>query len=568
MPRASGRPRADRGSLGHVVIVLHTHLPWVLGHGRWPHGQDWLHEAAAESYLPVLRVLDRVVADGRSPRLTIGITPVLCEMLAAEAFQEGFVAYLDARRALAERDREEFDAIGSRDAAHQAVAWSDFYAAARTDFVRTYRRDLVGAFRRLQDDGHVELITSAATHGYLPLLGTDASVGAQVRAGVSSHRRHFGRPPRGIWLPECAYRPAGSWSRPVGAGRTWTRPGLEEVVARHGLRYFFVDTHLVSGGAPLGTYGDRFEDSPPIALRPATNLSPNEAHVLLARGRRRVAVLARDPKSSVQVWSADYGYPGDGAYLEFHRRKGMGGLRYWRVTSRASPLDDKAPYDPAAAAERVRAHADHFVATVRETLRAHRAAKGRPGTVVAPFDTELFGHWWFEGPAWLEIVLRRLAEEGTAATASESLARPRPSSVVSLPEGSWGQGGGHWVWLNDDTRWVWDLVYRAEDAFRSLLGELGTGRRGLVARILRQLARELLLLESSDWPFLITTISARDYATARVKAHAAAFDRLEGLARAAATGPLAPGDREWFEEVEILDSPFPEVDLDWWAGAE
>ncbi|HLE45381.1 MAG TPA: 1,4-alpha-glucan branching protein domain-containing protein, partial [Thermoplasmata archaeon] len=502
-----------RSPAGHVVLVLHTHLPWVLGHGRWPHGQDWLHEAAAECYLPILRALDRIVADGGSPRITIGLTPVLCEMLASPRFREDFVAYLDSRRALADRDREEFDAIGNRDAANLASSWVEFYTEVARDFSETYRGDLLGAFRRLQDAGHVELITSAATHGYLPLLGRDASVEAQVRAGVASYRRHFGRAPRGLWLPECAYRPGGPWARPVGPPRAWDRPGLEEPVARHGLRFFFVDTHLVAGGTPAGTYGDRFEDSRSAGSRPATGLSPNEAHALVVRStRRRVAVLARDPKSSVQVWSADYGYPGDGAYLEFHRRKGKGGLRYWRVTSRALPLDDKAPYDPKAADERVRAHAGHFVATVRETLAAHFRSTGRPGVVVAPFDTELFGHWWFEGARWLEAVLRGLDGEVSAATASESVLRSPPSSVVTLPEGSWGQGGHHWVWMNDGTRWVWEIVYRSEDAFLDLLREARRKRSGLVKRVLRQLARELLLLESSDWPFLITTVSARDYA--------------------------------------------------------
>ncbi|HTD80672.1 MAG TPA: 1,4-alpha-glucan branching protein domain-containing protein, partial [Thermoplasmata archaeon] len=208
-------------------------------------------------------------------------------------------------------------------------------------------------------------------------------------------------------------------------------------------------------------------------------------------------------------------------------------------------------------------HAEHFVETVRRTLQSHREATGRPGVVVAPFDTELFGHWWFEGPRWLEAVLRGL--QGNVATASEHLLQSPPSTVIRLPEGSWGQGGHHWVWLNPDTTWYWDLVYRAEDAFAEAL-HAASRPRGTTLRILKQLARELLLLESSDWPFLITTVSARDYSEARVKLHAATFDRLLSVLGTAKAGSLPATDGAWLAEVEARDPVFAEVDLSWWSG--
>ncbi len=553
-------------SRGSVVFVLHSHLPWVLGHGRWPHGEAWLYEAAAECYVPLLRMLDRLAAASPGTRLTLGITPVLAESLASPRFREGFAAYLEERRSAADRDRDDFHAAGDPAAERLAAAWSAFYGAARADFETRYGGDLLAGFRRHQDAGTIEVLTSAATHGYLPLLGRDESVDAQVGCGVSSYRRHFGRPPRGIWLPECAYRPAGPWSRPVGPSRSWTRPGLERVLSRHGLRYFFVDTHLVAGGAPLGTYEDRFETGRLDATAPARGLSPNEAHALvLPADAAPVAVFARDPRSSVQVWSADYGYPGDGAYLEFHRKRAPGGLRYWRVTDRRLPLDAKLPYDPAEAAARVRAHADHFTGLVRDTLREHCERTGRPGVVVAPFDTELFGHWWFEGLAWLEAVLRDLRGDVATTTPSEFLEAHPPRSAIRLPEGSWGQGGHHWVWLNDDTRWVWDLVYRAEDAFADALRSSGSGPGSEEDRVLRQLARELLLLESSDWPFLITTVAARDYAGARVRRHFETFERLLAMARRAREGTLPAADLAALAEIEGRDAPFPDVDLGWWA---
>lgn len=194
--------------VGHLVLVLHTHLPWVLGHGEWPHGEAWLHEAAAECYLPILRLLDRLEREGRKGSITIGITPVLLEMLASPRFRDGFRAYLQDRIRRAESDRRDSEAEGDARAGQLAAAWARYYAQAKTDFEETYDRNLIGAFRRLQDLGRIEVVASAATHGYLPLLGRDESVEAQIAVGVATYRRHFGRRPRGIWLPECAYLPA------------------------------------------------------------------------------------------------------------------------------------------------------------------------------------------------------------------------------------------------------------------------------------------------------------------------------------------------------------------------
>ena len=550
---------------GTLLLVLHAHLPWVLGHGRWPHGESWLYEAAAECYLPILRLLARLETEDRKGSVTLGVTPVLAEMLSTPRFRDGFLAYLGERAGRADADRREFETSGDEYARGAAVAWSEFYKRAKEDFLEKYNGDLLSALVRLQESGRIEIIVSAATHGYLPLLGRDESIEAQLGIGITSYRRRFGRRPRGIWLPECAYRPGYAWSRPVGPARAWLRPGLEEFLARKGLRYFFVDTHLVAGGAPIGTYEDRLAERRLDAAREGTGLSPNEPYAITASRRRKVAVLARDPRSSVQVWSADYGYPGDGAYLEFHRKHGRDGLRYWRVTDRRIPLAEKVPYDPMAAKERAEAHAEHFASLVIDRLREYQEATGRTGVVVAPFDTELFGHWWFEGPQWLESVLRRLEGQVEVATASSFLAKHPPRSAIRLPEGSWGQGGHHWVWLNDGTRWIWEEVYRAEDAFLEATRAARGQRKPIIRRILTQLARELLLLESSDWPFLITTVAAKDYAEARVKEHIEAFDRLASMLPQARAGTLSPEDRAWLTTIEARDSLFPDLDLKSWT---
>jgi len=509
-------------------------------------------------------MIDRLVADGVSPGLTIGITPVLAEMLASPRLREDFSEYCEERTWRAEEDRKEFQRFDADEIAALSAKWSEFYEFALDDFRRTYKGDILGALHRLQSEGHIEVLTSAATHGYLPLLGTRANVAAQVRAGVAAYRRHFRRAPKGIWLPECAYRPGGPWSG-SGSRRERTRPGLEEVLAANGLQYFFVDTHLVAGGTSIGTYEDRIGGAVAAVRRKATGQSPNEPHAIVTKSGARVAVFARDPRASTQVWSADYGFPGDGAYLEFHKKKGPQGLRYHRITDRSTPLEAKETYDADAAAKRARVHADHFIGLVQGTLAAFHRENGRPGVVVAPFDTELFGHWWFEGMQWLEHVLRGLHGDVTPLSASAFLERYPPTSSIRLPEGSWGAGGGHYVWSNDDTTWVWDLVYRAEDAFLEFLDAAKRKRRPELKRVAEQLARELLLLESSDWPFLITTRSARDYAEARVKLHADAFDELLAVGKRAMEGTLTKADEASLGNLEARDAAISEIDLGWWT---
>src|SRR3989441_4546193 len=281
-------------------------------------------------------------------------------MLATPRFREGFLAYWEEGTNRAEADQREFAGAGAAGRRRAAAAGSDFYGGAKADFVETYNQDLLSAFTRLQTGDRIEIMVSAAPHGSLPLLGRDESVNAQLATGIASYRRSFGRRPRGIWLPECAYRPGYVWSRPAGPARAWLRPGLEELLGRHGIEFFFVDSHLVAGGAPIGTYEDRFKERRLDAAPDGTGLSPNEPYALSASGERKVAILARDPRSGVQVWSADYGYPGDGAYLEFHRKHGMDGLRYWRVTDLRLPLRGDGPYAPDAAQVGAAAHAAHL----------------------------------------------------------------------------------------------------------------------------------------------------------------------------------------------------------------
>src|SRR5438552_7630044 len=410
------------------ALVLHSHLPYVRGAGRWPHGEEWVHEAILGTYLPLLVLLHDLRADGVPFRITIGLTPTLLEQLADPDIGTRFIAYADDQIRRAELDAWDFGVAGA--SAKQAVAefYRGSYTRLKQTFVQRFGRDLVGAFADLARTGQVEILTSAATHGYLPLLDA-RSVEAQLTVGLASTRRLTGLEPTGIWLPECAYQ-----------------PGLERALERHGFTHFFTDAALMQGrevaraakpfrskrsdrhsgtGAAVAVMddGESLIDPTVDVFRP----------YLVADSA--VAAVSRHPEISGQVWSAAQGYPGDPFYREFHRKDDRSGLRYWRVTGTAD-LGDKAEYQVALAADRVRSHADHFTAAIRDELAAHGAATGRDGMLVTTFDSELFGHWWFEGIDWLGLVLRELADIATT-VAGRPEAEP-PRDPIALAEGSGG----------------------------------------------------------------------------------------------------------------------------------
>ena len=566
---------------GAFCMILHGHIPYVLGHGTWPHGSDMLYEAAAETYVPLLWALEELVAEGISPNVTISLSPITVEQLADERFKTWFETYLGGRQSIAHENSLEFESRGDGHLAYLAREWRERYRALREAFVDGYGRDLVAAFRRMQDGGHIEVMTCAATHGYLPLLHEDASIYAQIQQAVQTYEKHFGRRPRGIWLPECAYRPRCDWAPPPEIGypdTPYPRKGIEEFLGESGFDYFIVDTHMLGGGHPLPVDISR-DDTLGKAwshIRHVREASPYYGKKTPYRpyfvgGRFEdhppVAILVRDPETSLQVWSGWHGYPGDYWYLEFHRKHEPGDLRYWRVTDAAGDLGAKAQYEPQPADEQIHQHAGHFLSLVKEKLR-HAPWEGGMPVVCAPFDAELFGHWWHEGPRWLSKALRWMNEDPDIAvmTASAYIGQHSPDRATALPEGSWGAGGGHYVWMNHETAWTWRLIYDAEKDYASLVKAHGPGHDEAMQRLVQQAGRELLLMQASDWQFLITTWSAHDYASSRLKCHYDDFKLITRIARTYAGGEHVD-EEDWarFGEICSRDTPFPDIDPRWWA---
>jgi len=523
---------AKPAARGYLAFVLHAHLPFVR-HPEYPAflEERWLYEAIAECYLPLLLRFRRLRADGVPFRLTMSVSPTLLAMLRDDLLRERFVRHLMGMEELARAEMHRRPEPHVRYLAGvQLERLSELHAL--WDEVRG---DVPGAWAELEREGFLDLWTCAATHAVLPLMTHHPeAVRAQVGVAVQHHREQFGVVPRGFWLPECAYE-----------------PGLEEVLADHGLRCFVVDTHAIEHGSVVPRWGVY-------------------APVFCPNG---VAAFGRDPESSRQVWSAESGYPGDPWYRDFYRDVGFDlplaelgpaahpdgirvatGIKYHRITERGSNC--KEWYEPRVASERVREHAQHFLLHRTAQVRWLAEALDRPPLIVAPYDAELFGHWWYEGPEFLEQVFRGLHEEPSELepiTPIEYLRR-HPVNQVQVPAASsWGAGGYNYVWLEGTNAWIYRHLHLAADDM-TRLARAWPRPDPLTRRALCQAARELLLAQSSDWAFILMTRTSVEFAVRRVQAHLARFRRL---VREIDAGRV---NEAWLAELESRDNLFPNLD--------
>jgi 1,4-alpha-glucan branching enzyme len=519
---------------GTLLIVLHAHLPFIRHpEHRYHLEENWLYEAVTATYLPLLEVFRGLARDRVGFRVTMSMSPTLVSMLRDDLLKTRTAAYLDRLLQLAEQERRRT----AGDPTFRRIV--DFYGERFGRMKALYdelRGDIVDAYRRLQDDGLLELVTVGATHGYQPAIREPSAKRAQIQVAADHYLGHFGRHPRGIWLPECGYT-----------------DGVEDYLAEAGIRYFFTDAHGVLLGRPRPPYGT----FAPIYTRAG------------------VAAFARDLESSKQVWSAHEGYPGDEWYRDFYRDVGFDrpldeirpfihpdgirlhtGFKYFRVTGRVD-LADKKPYEPARAMERAATHAANFLHNRQAQVRWLAQHMDRSPAIVSPYDAELFGHWWFEGPMFLDQLCRKAwtdQHEIRLATASDYL-DANPVNAVSEPSpSSWGDRGYSAVWIDGTNDWIYRHQHRAEARMRELALSHAGGAGDVVRRALNQAARELLLLQSSDWAFILQTGTATGYAIARVKAHVARFRRLD---REITEGKI---DEGWLADLERRDNLFPEID--------
>jgi 1,4-alpha-glucan branching enzyme len=514
---------------GDLALVLHAHLPYVRSGEPGSLEEDWYFQALQECYLPLLAVLEAAAADpAAQPRLTLGLSPTLLALLSDAELNGPFLPWLDQRRELLAE-------AGSPLAEAAADLEAQLLTTARQ--FRACDGNLLPRFRSLQQAGVLDLISCAATHGYLPLLrDTPEAVHAQLVTALRQHQRLLGERPLGIWLPECAYY-----------------EGLDRLMARCGLRYSLLDGHGLLHALPRPRYGVYAPICSPAG----------------------VAFFGRDNESTLPVWSASQGYPGDGAYREFHRDLGWDlpqerleeagirsrrplGLKLHRVTAQACSLDQKQPYQPARAAERLVEHAGAYLESRATLLDSLAATIDRSPLLVAPFDAELFGHWWYEGPRFLAELFRQGPARGVRFThLREVLGRGEALQICRPSPSSWGQGGYHNYWLNETNSWV---VAEWQRASRAMVRRVNRGvGSDAQRRWLTQAGRELLLAQSSDWSFILRAGTTTELARERIHRH---LDRFWRLLDAVEQGSEPP--ETWLRAVEREDGLFPDLNAaDW-----
>ncbi|MBI5118498.1 DUF1957 domain-containing protein [Candidatus Poribacteria bacterium] len=527
---------------GYLSLVLHAHLPYV----RHPEYEEfleetWLYEAITETYIPLISVLEKLLAEGVDWRLSMSLTPPLLSMLSDELLQERYVRRLDKLIEFSAREieRTQWEPSFNR----LAQMYHRRFTEARDVFENKCGRNLVNAFKRLQQLGKLEVLTCCATHGFLPCLNvSEQAVRAQIRVAVAHYQKCFDRRPEGIWLPECGYY-----------------SGLDKILREAGIRYFLLEAHGVLHASPRPKFGVFAPIYTPSGM----------------------AAFGRDMESSKQVWSSKEGYPGDYYYRDFYRDVGFDldldyvrpyiqpdgarvftGLKYYRITGKTV---HKEPYDPDRANEKAAEHAGNFMFNRERQAEYLESVMGRKPIVVAPYDAELFGHWWFEGPDWLYYLFKKLHFDQNALrpiTLAEYL-RENPTNQVATPSmSSWGYKGYNEVWLESSNDWVYRHLHKAAARMVDLARENGNSPAAmrqspsspLVRRALNQAARELLLAQSSDWAFIMKVGAMDTYARKRTVDHLLRFTRLYHEIK---TDGI---DADHLSHIEHLDNIFPDID--------
>ena len=522
-------PFPNKNYLGKLAIVLHAHLPYVRKNEKNSLEEDWLFQAILECYIPLLQVIESSKEQNfNNTKLTLSLSPTLLSLLQNKQIQKKFSSWI--------KTRLEF----LKDLSHKERSASEFLTRNIKNNYLYWEKcsgDLIERFKNLNKTGNLDILTCAATHGYLPILRENPeTVLGQINTAMRSHEVIFGAKPLGIWLPECAYY-----------------ENLDEILFNCGIRYTVLDGHGILNGSPRPRYGIYA----PIC------------------SKKGVAFFGRDSESTLPVWSSKEGFPGNPVYREFHKdlgwelpvselqKKGIPtsrplGLKFYRITKNKNSLDKKEFYKEDEAIKKVEEHADSYLLSRSKQLRNLSLSSSFEPLLIAPFDAELFGHWWYEGPKFIENIINKSIKYSIKLTNLKEILLKKPNLQICNPSpSSWGQGGYHNYWLNDKNAWIVPEITKAGYVFVELSKK--SQHDEFAIRLLKQAARELLLSESSDWSFILRAGTTTELAKERIDRHLFRFWKLIDMVT-----KNSIIDFEFLQNIEEEDKIFPDLQINDW----
>jgi 1,4-alpha-glucan branching enzyme len=540
----------DKMNKTPVILHLHTHMPYVMNHDMWPHGTVWLSEVVCESYLPILEVIQDLHQEGIRPTLSFDFSPILLAQLSHSNALSIFTEYVKQQIEQSEKDLDKFSKIPE---AVQNIPMGEFWKSFYEERLQTLHgmndSSIIERLRIAEQDGLIEIMTCGLTHAYLPLLDFEQSTRMQIASSVKMHELYFAHKPRAIFLPECGYAP-----KLIGENGEYY---LEDIILEQSINMIILDQqHSMK-------YVESEHDVVrilPESLRPLSQVRLQKTYK-----NQSLKVLIRHKSASDKVWSEKSGYPSHSAYLDFHKREFDSTLRYWKVTNHPEYTQEKYPYMMADAKKQAQIDAKEYVEYLEELALSYSEQVNETGVICLAFDTELFGHWWFEGPEFLSNFIREMDR-------SDILSLKFPSEIqwndsihtVQCSAGSWGMNGTDETWKNASTMWLLDNIHDAEQRFEDRVHSIDINDQ-LEKRIMDQALRELLLMQASDWPFLITKNQASDYAKERFMQHQDYFTSLIAFFDLIKSGKVLTNDQETLlARIVQVDDIFQTIDIHRW----
>jgi len=555
----------DSGSAGlpasgaRLAVVLHAHTPFVAAPLRRHGHAETLYAFIAQTIIPLLNTLHRLAGEEINAPTSLVLSPICCEMLSDLSLPTEFEKYLHRHIEICRAHGREFAGHGMDVSRALALFWENWFQGIERDYEEKFNRDLIGAFRELQNEGRLELLTAPATGALLTALPDETAVEAQLQIGIDSYKKYFGRPPRGLWLPASN-----------GDETQISENYLARALARHGFDYWIA-------GAPnnSGEEATRYLASTSALLRAVLG-EANEVQsgppLWIEEG---VAALRPHAGLTEQVWNRELGYCGDEQFLDAARRLEPGALRLWRITDNAAPPSRREAYEPFGNSAICEAQAEHWLDRVREF--AAESGNGQP--LCAAFDADFFGAQWFEGPNWLYRTLKKAAADPTielvtagdatnigAFDSTISQTPPAESALDVNPAPASSPFAAPSLWFNAQTAWLWPEI---DDAHRQLKLMAQTHREtgnAKLAEILNQCGREVLLMQSIDWPLALSTQSGTA-AASRFAEHADTLRALLQIAQTVAQGQfMTEGERAFLASATDRDDLFPELSFALWSA--